>query len=142
MYCHVDDIRDALDEAVLIYVTDDQGTGTVDEGRVAAAIEAADAEIEGYCQKRYDLPFDPVPAIIRTLSIDIAIYKLFSRRGFREDSADKAVTEKYKNAVRMLRDISGGVLQIGTGAEPHPAPRQVLTRTRTKIFSEDELDKF
>jgi len=141
-YSAVADIRDALDEAVLIYLTDDEGAGLVDEDRVTAAIAAADAEIEGYCQKRYDLPFDPVPAIIRTLSVDIAVYKLFTRRGFREDSADKAVAEKYKNAVRMLKDIASGVLQIGTGATPHPAPRQVLTRTRTKLFSEDELDKY
>ena len=141
-YSTIADIKESLDEAVLIYLTDDEGTGTVNDDRVLGAVGKADSEIDGYCQKRYVLPFDPVPNIINTLSVDIAIYQLFSRRGFRENSADKAVQEKYKNAVRMLSDISRGVLQIGTGDAPHPPPIQVKTATRTKTFSETELDKF
>ena len=141
-YSTIDDIRDSLSDDVLVYLTDDTGAGTTDEARVAAEIEKADSEIEAYCQKRYSLPFDPVPAVIRSLSVDVAIYRLFARRGFREDTADKAIVDKYKNAVRILQDIAKGVIQIGTGDAPHEPATFVRSRARTKIFTEEELDQY
>ena len=75
------DILDQLDEDILIQLTDDADTGDVVDDVVTRAIADADAEIDGYCGKRYSVPFDTVPPIIRKFAVDIAIYT--STRGAR-----------------------------------------------------------
>jgi len=74
------DILEQLSEAHLIQLTDDAGAGTVDADVVSRAIADADAEIDSYCATKYDTPFTTVPAVIRKLSVDMAIYNVYARR--------------------------------------------------------------
>lgn len=115
-YCDQDDILDQIDEDELIQLTDDDDTGDVDADIVAKAIADADAEIDGYCAARYTVPFDPVPVIIRKMSVDIAAYNLYARRR----GATEGRKERYSNAVRFLRDLSKGMITLGADA-PSPA---------------------
>ncbi|MBW2673866.1 MAG: DUF1320 domain-containing protein [Deltaproteobacteria bacterium] len=106
------DILEQLDEDILIQLTDDTDAGTVDDDMVTRAIADADAEIDGYCGTRYDVPFSPVPVMIRKLSVDIAIYNLYARRkGVPEDRQ-----KRYDNALRFLRDVSRGLISMGSDA--------------------------
>lgn len=142
-YCSQDDIEKCLQPGSLVYITDDSGSGTVDATKVAEAILKAGSEIDAYCQVKYTVPFFPVPDLIRSLAEDMAIYHLFSRRGFKEDTADKAVQEKYKNAIALLRDIAKGMASVGTGTVEEPVePPEMTIRVRTKIFDEATLARF
>ena len=69
---------------------------------IDAAIEDADAEIDGYLAKRYRVPFDPVPRVLNKFSKDIAIYNLFSRIGIDEDSDQKNYLNRYNAAIKFF----------------------------------------
>lgn len=140
MYCTMEDLLGRVSEDVLIDCTDDEGAGQVHAGRVTRAIEDAAGEINSYCMARYDVPFDPVPPFIRKLSADIAIYNLFTRRGYDEDSADRSIMDRYKNAVRVLEHIAKGVITLG---QPQPPSESgvALTGTQRK-FSRSRLEEF
>lgn len=139
MYCTLEDLLGQVSEQVLVGLTDDEGIGAVHVGRVEQAIADATARIDAYCQARYPVPFNPVPAVIRRLCIDIAVYNLFSRRGFREDSADEAVIRRYKDAIRMLEQIATGSVRIGA-AQPPPS-HGVAMVSRPRVFG-PELDAY
>lgn len=115
MYCTQTDLLDRIAEEVLIELTDDEGLGQVNAERVAAAINDACVIIDAYVGARYPIPLDPVPGAIKKIAVDMAIYNLFSRRGFDENSADKAILDRDKAAINFLEHIAKGLVTIGAG---------------------------
>lgn len=115
-YCTQSDIEAQISSDDLIALTDDAGSGTVDTTVLDRAIADADAEIDAYLYQRYSTPLDPVPAIVRKLSTDCAIYHLHSRRSVGMPDIRK---ERYDAALRVLRDIASGMISIGASS---PAP--------------------
>lgn len=132
-YCTKADILEQLDEEVLIQLTDDIDAGAVDDDKVTRAIADADAEIDGYCGTRYGIPFDPVPAMIRKLSVDISIHNLYARRRAAPEDRQK----RYDNAIRFLRDVSKGMISLGADAptpESDGGPEASTTKS-DRVFS-------
>ncbi|MBE7415084.1 MAG: DUF1320 domain-containing protein [Deltaproteobacteria bacterium] len=137
MYCTLDDIKKLLPEESLIQLTDDEGQGTVDQGRVDEAIAQADAEIDSYCAVKYRVPFDPVPDLVKKCSVDLAIYNLYSRR---VEEIPQTRTDRYRNAIRQLEGISKGTVSLGVDPAPSAAshgerpdisgPARIFSRTR------------
>ncbi len=139
-YCTQDDILQQLDEATLIQLTDDTGIGSVDTEMVARAISDADATIDAYCQGHYSLPLEPVPAVIRKISVDISIYNLYSRRA---DSVPENRLERYKNAVRFLERVSAGQISLGAAAPaPETTGNSVDIDQNERIFTRDNMEGF
>lgn len=136
-YCTKSDILDQVEETYLIQLTDDDRTGAVDNDRVDRAIADADAEINGYCGQRYGIPFDPVPVLVRKISVDIAIYNLHSRRS---DSLPEERLQRYKAAVALLANISKGIVSLG---EDDPSDPEIANSPQisssTRIFSRTSL---
>ncbi|WP_027176456.1 gp436 family protein [Desulfovibrio aminophilus] len=141
-YCLSADIRDQLDEAVLVQLTDDEDAGIVVESRVDKAIADADGEIDGYLGSRYGLPLGQVPPILRKIAVDIAIYNLFSRRM----GAPEARAERYKAAVRFLEQVAKGSISLGLGdpdGTPKPAEAPRLSGDNPeRLFSRDGMKDF
>ncbi len=108
-YCSVDDLKDQVDEARLIQLTDDEGTGSVNLDRVLRAISDADEEINSYVGCRHTVPLDPVPSIIRKISVDIALLNLYGRR----EKVPDARADRYKSAVKFLEQVSRGNAALG-----------------------------
>lgn len=138
-YSATADILNQIPETTLIQLTDDNDQGVVDDGVVSRAIADADAEIDGYCGVDYTVPFDPVPSIIRAVSVDIAIYRLYARRkGAPEDRKTR-----YGAAVRFLRDVSAGRVSLGASA---PAPvntgNTVSVDSNTRIFTRTKMQEY
>ncbi|MDH5524446.1 MAG: DUF1320 domain-containing protein [Desulfobulbaceae bacterium] len=111
-YCTQADIEEQVPAEELVQLTDDNDLGEVDTTVVDRAIADADAEIDGYCGTQYSIPFDTVPAIIRKLSVDIAVYNLYARRRGAPDDRK----ERYTAAGRLLKDISRGMVTLGANA--------------------------
>jgi len=66
-YCaQVDIINLEMTEEELVQLTDDGNVGSVDPVKVTAAIVKADAEINGYCQAQYTVPFGPSSEVLGT----------------------------------------------------------------------------
>jgi phage gp36-like protein len=137
-YCAIEDIRQVILDAELIQLTDDARTGLINETRVGQAIASADAEIDGYCASRYEVPFSPVPAIIKKCSIDIAVYNLHARKALKIPEARQV---RYDNAVRIIKDIASGTVSLeeDTATEEKDLAsvtggRRIFTRRKLKGF--------
>ncbi|MDI3480794.1 MAG: hypothetical protein PWQ97_449 [Tepidanaerobacteraceae bacterium] len=141
MYCTLDDIKNQVPEDVLIDLTDDNGTGAINETIVDKAIIDAQEEIDVYASKLYTVPFNPVPGIIKKLAVDIAVYNLFSRRGFDQESADSVILQRYKSAIKLLENLSVGTATIGTPPSSPPA-RTVYIEGTKRVFSRKRLEGF
>ena len=132
-YCTQADLLEQISEDDLIQLTDDSDAGIVDVSMVTRAIADADAEIDSYCGTKYDVPFSPVPVMIRKVSVDITIYNLYARRrGAPEDRK-----ERYDDAVSFLKDISKGIASLGGDAPSvdDDAGPEATTVKSDRVFS-------
>jgi phage gp36-like protein len=114
-YATLDQMTDRFGLRMLVALTDRGvvASETVDTGTVARALADTDALIDGYLKVRYVLPLATVPALLVDLALSIAIYKLHTA------SPDDKIVRDYDQAMRMLREIAQGVIQLDVaGAEP------------------------
>jgi len=140
MYCTLDDLKLAIDEARLLELTDDEGMGVINQARIEAAIATAQGEVDGWLQERYDVPLVPVPALIKGACMDVAIFHLYSRR--METLPDVRI-KRYDNAGKLLARIADGKISLGLAAPPEETNSgKVLVTAPTRLFSDTELDKF
>jgi len=151
-YCTLNDIKKLLPEETLIQLTDDENLkpAAIDPGnaahakiigRIDEAIATADAEIDGYCAGRYSVPFSPVPPVIKGLSVEIAVYRLYQRR-----TVPERTEKSYDKAVARLKDISKGLMTLGVAPQPAPADTgdgvSVNCTAEDRIFTRDTLKGF
>jgi phage gp36-like protein len=135
------DLLSQVSEEQLVQLTDDPKIGIVDTARVTAAIANAEAEIDGYVATRYAVPLAaPVPALIKTLSIDVAIYHLWRRR----QKVPDLVRTAYEDAVKKLEAIAKGTITLGV--DPPPAESSKGTAGETfgpdRVFDRDKMGSF
>ena len=140
MYSTLDDIKKLLPEETIIQLTDDEGLGTINQDRVDEAIKTADAEINGYCAVRYAVPFATVPALVKGLSVEIAIYYLHTRR-----TVPEKIEKRYEKAVARLKDIARGLLALGVDpppAAPATGGAESNKPVNDRVFTRDTLKEF
>ncbi len=101
-------------------------TDTIDADVVTEMIATADAEIDSYVAVRYAVPLPAPPKFISTVSVSIALYRLFERRSQRLGGIPQAVKDGYENAKSILKQISQGHLSVG--ADPPPGPSSMSGR--------------
>ena len=142
-YSTIDDIRALLPEDELLRLTDDEGLGSVNTARVDAAIARADADIDSYCAARYSVPVTPVPQLLKSISVDLAVYDLYSRAVI---SMPEVRGRRQRDARKHLEDIAGGRATLGTSEVPSPADTgsgaETNKPTDTNVFSRDKLGGF
>ena len=144
-YITIDDLRARVSEQSLIELTDEAGMGVVDEGKVNRAIEDAEEVINSYLRGRYFLPISPVPKLLKTLAVDIALYLLYARTE-RFDLAELpgGVTAQYKNAIKILENIQKGLVTLGTeqGVTSEPGEYRTSKTADDRIFTKDVMEDF
>lgn len=142
-YCTLDDIKDHIPEKNIVQLTDDEDLGVIDQAKVDNAIATADIIIDGYLRGRYALPLsNPVPGLIKTLSVNLAIFHLYSRR--LELEMPEAMISRYKNALKVLEQIQKGIVTLGIEtAETGPGQGYYKTSKTSddRVFSKDVLEK-
>ncbi len=135
------DLLGQISNAQLIQLTDDAQSGTVDAAKVTQAIAEAEAEVNGYVATKHSVPLAaPIPDLVKQLSVDIAIYRLYHRRQRVPDDVRKS----YEDAVAKLKDIAKGVLTLGI--DPPPAESSKATSGEVfgpeRVFDRDKLGGF
>ena len=110
MHATVQDCIDRRGENAAAVLRDTAGTDV----RLERALADASAEIDGYVGTRHPLPLDPVPAILVTACVDIAMYR--AAPGSRQSKQGR---QFYEDAIRLLRDIAAGRVSLG-GGDPDP----------------------
>ena len=138
MYCALADILKQIPEEVILQLTDDANMGVVNQEVVDEAIANAGAVIDGYCSARYTIPFATVPAIIKPIAVDLAVYNLYARR---VETMPDVREANQKNAIKLLSDISKGAIRLGaeavTAATSTQQSPQVTSNGR--LFSRDKM---
>lgn len=137
MYASQQDLIDRFGEVELIELSDraDPPAGAIDANVVNLALSDADAEIDGYLARRYDLPLASTPARLVKVASDIA------RKNLYKDAPLDEVTDNYKAAVRWLENVSKGVVELDiAGNEPTGDTSSSPTFTAPdRVFTSDTL---
>lgn len=135
-YSQLADIQERIPEDILLQLTDDDDTGSVDEAKVNAAITRADSEIDAWCSGRYAVPFATVPPIIAELSADLAAYYVYSRR---QEIIPEARSERYRANQALLKAISAGQVQLPGAASAKTGSTRIEVTSNDRLFSRDRL---
>ncbi len=141
-YCSLEDIKQAIPEKNIIELTDDAGTGTIEQNRVNDAISYADQLIDGYLRGRYTVPLNPVPELIKRLAADLAVFHLYSRRF--ELNMPEAMLQRRKEIIRLLEQIQKGFIKLGIETQSGPGQGHYKTNKtgEDRVFGEDLWLKF
>ncbi len=82
-YSQLSDIQNLVPNDILIQLTDDANTGSVNAAIVTDCITEADNFIDSWIGSRYQLPLaSPIPPMITYISVAIAVHRLYGRKGF------------------------------------------------------------
>ncbi len=138
-YSVLEDLLKMIPEEELAQITTESGDDP-DPAIVAEAISQADAEIDSYLGRRYQVPLSPVPPRVKALSVDLAIYHLYSRRSV----APPVRRQNYEAAVAFLKQVAAGqaVVEV-SGGEPPGVNRDVGELTSaTRVFRRDTLGEW
>ena len=119
-YCTQDDLLLMITVEELAELTTEMGEAP-DLMVVEEAIAKADGEIDAYLGVRYSLPLVGIPDQVRSLSVDMALYHLYSRRSV----APLVRRQKYEAAVAFLKQVAAGQAVVGGPGDPAGDARQV-----------------
>ena len=134
-YAVLEDLLKMVPEDELAQLTSEAG-GLPDALVAAEAIARADAEIDSYLGVRYQVPLAPVPHRVKALSVDVALYHLYSRRGV----APEIRRRQYEDAIAFLKLVAAGQALIeGVGGEPPASQKTEDITGATRLFSRDGL---
>lgn len=146
-YCTAEDVAGMLKNDMISYIVGDEFIEDEEE-RMAAllplageAAADAQAEIDGYLAKRYDVPFAHPPAVIGKFAKDIALYNLVSRKGIDEGDREKTYLTRYNAAVAFLTKVAEGKIDIGAsgGSAAAVAQNGFSMRSERRTFSRDSM---
>lgn len=139
-YCTQEDLLKLVPESEMAQITAEEGD-VPDAAVVADAIARADAEIDAYLAVRYQLPLAETPARVKFLSVDLALFHLFSRRSVAPEVRQK----KRDEAVAFLNLVRDGKAEIvGASGVEVPGDAQDVTEisSATRVFSRETMSEF
>ena len=111
MYCEVRDILARIDEKVLINLTNDTFPATeVNYTVLNQLIEISEDMIDASLRNKYSLPLKSVPELIKQISADIVVYRLYARR---PQDVPKNYQKNFDDAISILKDLQSGTKVLG-----------------------------
>jgi phage gp36-like protein len=93
------------------------GSGRGSPETIAAALDAASAEIDTYLSVRYTVPLVPAPPYIQQICVDIAVYRMALDIGPRTEE----MRLRYADAIAYLKNVADGKFELpdtGGGETP------------------------
>lgn len=134
------DLDSQLTDAEIVQLTDDHKTGTRDPEIIDKAILASEAEVNGYLATKYMVPITPAPELVKNMTLDLFVYRLYLRR----KRVPETIRQAYEDATKKLEQIAKGVITLGV--DPIPAASDLASDaafwTSPRIFSRDTLRSF
>jgi len=145
-YIETQDLVDELGEDGLVKLTDNEGTGEIDETRVLKAIEFAQGTFDAYARSRYSLPV-PVTPLVKSLNLDLAVFHLQKNRTSAIGGIYEARKQAYDDAIKLLKDVSQGkaALDVPAAEETVTNPvnsDKILTNANSAKFTDTALKGF
>ncbi|MDH5525215.1 MAG: DUF1320 domain-containing protein [Desulfobulbaceae bacterium] len=134
MYATQQDIVDRYGEDELYVVFDRDGDGVLDANAIDQALSDATEEINGYLAGRYSIPLATVPGNLKTLCIDIALYKGSSSTALTEEKR-----QRYEDAVKYLTKVAEGKVSLGIEKQEAGGSSGASFVGNGRLFSRDSL---
>ena len=128
------DIDQLYGSDLLVRIADYDRDGTPDDEVVDRGLQAADEVCNAYLSAQYAVPVIPIPGVIRTCAIDIAVYKIALGRTGRTDE----MRVRYEDALRILEKVSTGKVGLGlppvttTGTDANGNPTTTTTNPNVR----------
>jgi phage gp36-like protein len=135
-YCTEDDLLKMIPQADLADLTVESGE-VPDSLIIAEALAKAAAEIDAYLGVKYVVPLASPPDQVKALSVDLAIYHLYSRRNI----VPPVWQQRYEAAVAFLKQVeTGEVVIVGAGGEAPTLAKEVTDAdSACRVFSRRTL---
>lgn len=134
MYCTNDDLLSEFSTSTIEELTNGD---SIDYAKLDLARANAEAIIDCFLMDRYDLPLPlPIPAVIKKISIDLAITHLYENSrlfGFLPET----IVRKQENGFKLLEKIRNGEIVL-TGYNS----TIISNCDDERIFTDDVLDDF
>ncbi|MEM1055183.1 MAG: DUF1320 domain-containing protein [Bacteroidota bacterium] len=136
LYATEGQMIDLFGEDELILMTD--GDGAINQGALTAAMNAAQAEIDGYLAGIVALPLSSVPSALALHACNIAYWYLDV------DNPTDGATTRYRAAVRFLERVQDGKAGLGLAADDTAVPTQggVAVQAPPRVFSDERLRRY
>lgn len=129
-YCTLDDITATITTDDVLQLTDDERAGVINTVRVDEAIAKSDGLILAFA----GVVPDPVPEIIRQISVELSIYHLHKRKF--ATNMPESIDKGYSRSIDLLKQIQSGKISIGTAEADHSIASGQYATNKT---SEDRL---
>lgn len=133
-FAQLTDMEARFEQLDLVQLTD--GTdGDYDSARLTAALETADATINGYVARRHgDTTLLEGNDLLTKIGCDLAFVDLW------KSDPPEWVVKRSDAAMRMLRDIADGKIMLDQGVEvAPPRPRAVQFDGPARRFGSDAM---
>lgn len=120
------------------YTADEQASTAAALAVVNQKLMDADSVIDGYLMGRYTTPLAVVPRLVIGIECDLARYALY------DDIATEQITQRYKDAVKLLEAIGKGSVNLGANDNQVPA-QDIAAVTYTapdKVFTSAALEGY
>ena len=141
-YSTLADILEEIPRSVLVSLADDPEvpTGDIVPANIDSAIQKADSIIDGYIGVRVTLPLGGTTDVLKEISVDLAIYTLFSRITTVPEFREK----RFKGSLSFLLRFSEGNGSLGSlGLIPGATASQLpIFHTAEQDFSDETWSKF
>ena len=101
----------AVDGELVWNMAIDKSTSQLDDAKIETAIDDADAEINSFLARRFQLPLAiaTIPRPLHRVAVSITIYWL-SERG---SQITDLIQKRYDDAIRTLKEIANGTRDLG-----------------------------
>ena len=109
-YCSQSDIEAEIQPSDLIALTDDLGTGTVNNTILNQIIQNASDYLDGKISNIYATPINPVPSVVKDMCIRITCYRLYRRR--LAPGEKNNFDDDFKDAMTTLNQINNGEFHL------------------------------
>ncbi len=144
MYCSLENIQNQTSFNTLVQLTNDDYTqNTIDTIVVEEAIIYSSTLIDGYLRGRYNLPLDTPISLLKTIAVDLCIYRLYSRRTTNE--MPQTIFDNYKNSIKTLEGIRRGIIKLtdedSTTIKESPVYR-VNKNSKDSMFGGNKLNVY
>lgn len=146
-YITLQDLLDELGTDTLIQLTDNEGTGEINESRVNKAVEYAQGVFDAYARARYSIPVPATP-MVKSLNLDMAIMHLYkSRATVTKDSVYEVRKNANDEAIKLLTAINQGkaALDVPAVEETKESPAtgdRILTNASKSKFTDSKLSGY
>jgi phage gp36-like protein len=141
-YCTQQNLEDRIGKQTLAELTEDTANPTEPDVSVCGIlIGRACALIDSYAGRVYTVPFTTIPTIIRDLAIDLSCYYAFQRRPT-QMGMPVMWDAHYKDAIKLLDEISQQLYRVGTGFVVESAQSSIVTNSTAIDFNDEDNGEY